>query len=46
MSDEHESQIALAREVLEGLSVGDALGEALSYRCYRARELADFSLEC
>ncbi|MFT5413079.1 MAG: hypothetical protein ACI9NC_005832 [Verrucomicrobiales bacterium] len=25
-------------------SVGDAIGEALSYQCYRARELADFSM--
>jgi ADP-ribosylglycohydrolase len=35
--------LARAREVLEGLSVGDAIGEALSYQFYRCRELADFS---
>ncbi len=32
-----------AREALEGLSVGDAIGEALSYQSYRCREIADFS---
>ena len=32
-----------AREVLEGLSVGDAIGEALSYRFYECRKRADFS---
>lgn len=32
-----------AREVLEGLATGDAIGEALSYQFYRCRELADFS---
>ena len=41
--NEHEQRLQVAREVLDGLSVGDALGEALSYQCYRARELADFS---
>ncbi len=32
-----------AREVLEGLSVGDAVGEALSYQYHRCREIDDFS---
>lgn len=40
---EHEIGLSRARESLEGLSVGDALGEALSYQCYRVRELDDFS---
>lgn len=40
----HEERLATALEILEGLSVGDALGEALSYQHYRARELADFSV--
>ena len=31
-------------EVLQGLSVGDALGEALSYRHYAVRESDDFSV--
>lgn len=41
---DHGERLTLAREVLDGLSVGDAIGEALSYQCYRARELADFSM--
>ncbi len=41
---DHDARIALARETLEGLSVGDALGEALSYRYYDAREQCDFSV--
>lgn len=40
----HEERLATALEILEGLSVGDALGEALSYQHYRARELSDFSV--
>ena len=36
-------RLARARESLEGLSVGDAIGEALSYQSYRCRELDDFS---
>ena len=40
----HEERLATALEILEGLSVGDALGEALSYQHYRARELSDFSI--
>lgn len=36
-------QLIRAEEVLEGLSVGDAIGEALSYQHYRCREIADFS---
>ncbi|MGI9240630.1 MAG: ADP-ribosylglycohydrolase family protein [Verrucomicrobiales bacterium] len=43
MDPNHDLQLELALEVLDGLSVGDALGEALSYQCYRARELDDFS---
>lgn len=43
--DFHKSilRLARARECLEGLSVGDAIGEALSYQYYRCRELVDFS---
>lgn len=40
----HDERLSLAREVLEGLSVGDALGEALSYQHHRAREISDFSV--
>jgi len=36
-------RLSLALEVLDGLSVGDAIGEAMSYQWYRARELEDFS---
>lgn len=36
-------RLARARESLEGLSVGDAIGESLSYQSYRCRELCDFS---
>lgn len=36
-------RLARARESLEGLSVGDAVGESLSYQSYRCRELSDFS---
>ena len=36
---DHEHAMHRAREVIDGLSVGDALGEALSYRFYDAREL-------
>jgi ADP-ribosylglycohydrolase len=43
MRDHHQS-LASAREALDGLSVGDALGEALSYRFYKAREVCDFSV--
>lgn len=43
MIDPHETRLELAFEVLDGLSVGDALGEALSYQCYRVRQLSDFS---
>ncbi len=35
--------LARAKECLEGLSVGDAVGEALSYQSYRCRDLVDFS---
>jgi len=41
---DHEEQLSLASEVLEGLSVGDAIGEALSYRHDRVREGSDFSV--
>jgi ADP-ribosylglycohydrolase len=40
----HDERLAAAFEILEGLSVGDALGEALSYQHHRARELSDFSV--
>jgi len=36
-------RLVRARESLEGLSVGDAIGEALSYQHYRCRDLCDFS---
>lgn len=36
-------RLARARESLEGLSVGDAVGESLSYQSYRCRELSNFS---
>lgn len=36
-------RLARAWEVLEGLSVGDAIGESLSYQSHRCRELSDFS---
>lgn len=38
-----EIRLARAWECLEGLSVGDAIGEALSYQSYRCRALKDFS---
>lgn len=40
---EHNERLALARETLEGLSVGDAVGEALSYGHHNARKSCDFS---
>ena len=40
----HEQRLGTALEILEGLSVGDALGEALSYQHHRAREICDFSV--
>lgn len=40
---DHSTRLELATETLEGLSVGDALGEALSYAHSRARELQHFS---
>lgn len=43
MKLDHQARLELARETLAGLSVGDALGEALSYQYHRARELQDFS---
>lgn len=36
-------RLVSSRESLEGLSVGDAIGESLSYQSYRCRELRDFS---
>jgi ADP-ribosylglycohydrolase len=36
-------RLVRARESLEGLSVGDAIGESLSYQYYRCRENCDFS---
>lgn len=43
MTRNHNERLATAREVLDGLSVGDALGEAFSYQHYRVREITDFS---
>ncbi|MEI7910236.1 MAG: ADP-ribosylglycohydrolase family protein [Verrucomicrobiota bacterium] len=40
----HDERLETAREILDGLSVGDALGEALSYQHHRARDIADFSM--
>lgn len=36
-------RLVRARESLEGLSVGDAIGESFSYQYYRCREICDFS---
>ena len=44
MDDPHDARLGLALEVLDALSVGDALGEALSYQCYRVRQQSDFSV--
>lgn len=41
---EHEERLSRALESLEGLSIGDALGESLSYRFYDARNRLDFSV--
>lgn len=41
---DHKERLKLAREALEGLSVGDAVGEALSYRYSEVRESCDFSV--
>ena len=38
LSSMHTTQLQNAREILDGLSVGDAIGEALSYRFYEARQ--------
>lgn len=40
---EHGLRISLALDSLEGLSVGDALGESLSYRYDAARQRSDYS---
>jgi hypothetical protein len=37
------ARLSRARESVEGLSVGDAIGEALSYQYDRCREIGDFS---
>lgn len=42
-SPKADIRLTRARECLEGLSVGDAVGESLSYQSYRCRELTDFS---
>ncbi len=39
-----DERLARAKESLEGLSVGDAVGESLSYQFYRCREICDFSV--
>lgn len=36
-------RLALAREVVEGLSVGDAVGERLGYQHDRVRQMSDFA---
>ena len=38
-----QNRIVRAKISLEGLSVGDAIGEALSYQYYRCREIGDFT---
>ncbi len=38
MDPDHATRIAFARDTLEGLSVGDAMGEAFSYQHERVRE--------
>lgn len=43
VSSNAATRLARARESLEGLSVGDAVGESLSYEYYRCRESCDFS---
>ncbi|MEM7014617.1 MAG: ADP-ribosylglycohydrolase family protein, partial [Verrucomicrobiota bacterium] len=43
MSD-HSERLARSLDTLRGLSVGDALGESLSYRFYDVRQGLDFSL--
>ena len=43
MMRDHSSRMKSAREILEGLSVGDSIGQALSYGWYRAREKSDFA---
>lgn len=40
---ERAAALARAKDSLDGLSVGDAIGEALSYQHYRCREICDFS---
>lgn len=40
----HEERLSAALETLDALSVGDAVGESLSYRFYEARLNADFSM--
>lgn len=42
-SPDATTRLARARESLEGLSVGDAVGESLSYQYYRCRDLSDFT---
>lgn len=43
MSPDPRTRLEFSKETLDGLSVGDALGEALSYQHYRVRERRDFS---
>jgi hypothetical protein len=38
---DHDERLVLAMDVLEGLSVGDALGEATSYNFYEVRAAID-----
>lgn len=41
---DHHTRMAYALESLSGLSVGDAVGEALNYNYYEARASADFTV--
>lgn len=41
---DHGERLIFARDSLTGLSVGDAIGESLSYRCDEARQRCDFSI--
>ena len=43
MNLNHKTRLGFARDTLEGLSIGDTFGEALSYQYHRACELYDFS---
>ena len=42
LPDNHKERLERARLSLEGLAIGDALGEMLAYQCSSAREAFDF----